>query len=178
MYRANGLSLQINNDWNKIHSSAIPICKVALTCMTKTWSDDHDRERKTDQPRKKTLSYVYNNIVLPYYGLVIHFSDTWPGVQMPVFRKSRLLYGPSAILSNLTLGSSRAKKKFKKIHKFCFLSRYFYCSSLTIISSSNHGDFRETDLYSVTSPNRSVFLYQYSSIALLLLSWGQYYVHH
>lgn len=180
MYRANGLSLQINNDWNKIHSSTIPICKVALTCMTKTWSDDNDRERKTDQPRKKTLSYVYNNIVLPYYGLEIHFSDTWPGVQVPVFRKSRLLYGPSAILSNLTLGSSRAKKKFKKIHKFCFLSRYFYCSSLTIISTiiSNHGDFRETDLYSVTSPNRSVFLYQYSSIVLLLLSWGQYYVHH
>lgn len=133
---------------------------------------------KPTNPGKKTLSYVYNNIVLPHYGLVIHFSDTWPGVQMPVFRKSRLLYGPSAILSNLTLGSSRAKKKFKKIHKFCFLSRYFYCSSLTIISSSNHGDFRETDLYSVTSPNRSVFLYQCSSIVLLLLSWGQYYVHH
>lgn len=133
---------------------------------------------KPTNPGKKTLSYVYNNIVLPYYGLVIHFSDTWPGVQVPVFRKSRLLYGPSAILSNLTLGSSRAKKKFKKIHKFCFLSRYFYCSSLTIISSSNHGDFRETDLYSVTSPNHSVFLYQYSSIVLLLLSWGQYYVHH
>lgn len=114
MYRANGLSLQINNDWNKIHSSTIPICKVALTCMTKTWSDDNDRERKTDQPRKKTLSYVYNNIVLPYYGLVIHFSDTWPGVQVPVFRKSRLLYGPSAILSNLTLGSSRAKKSLRR----------------------------------------------------------------
>ena len=70
---------------------------------------------KPTNPGKKTLSYVYNNIVLPYYGLVIHFSDTWPGVQVPVFRKSRLLYGPSAILSNLTLGSSRAKKKFKKI---------------------------------------------------------------
>lgn len=98
---------------------------------------------KPTNPGKKTLSYVYNNIALPYYGLVIHFSDTWPGVQVPVFRKSRLLYGPSAILSNLTLGSSRAKKKVKKIHKFCFLSRYFYCSSLTIISSNNHGDFRE-----------------------------------